>query len=377
MSTSASLFGMVASLSNAAGFPSVPFGGLRLWDTLVTWKDIDSGNCAFNWTVLDKQLAIAAANSKEVLYTFGKVPTWAGGGAGFNNPPTDIATGNYAFKTFVANLVLHSLTSTTAKIAAYELWNEPNLPMYWTGTPAQLLEMTRDAYAIIKLLDPTAIVIGPAGNGGSAMNSFILSYYTAAGANIPQDVFSYHAYIGDGQRNAMGLATLLQNIKYKMGTFGMSKMPIWFTEGSWGQTGAYTPPLTDAEQVAYMAVQYLLMWYNGVQRYYWYAWDNNSGWGPLWDAKAGVHPVGVAFGQLYTWLVGSICGTTLTENTSGTWTLPLTMSDGTAAQIVWNANVHSLATTAKHYMALDSNKVYPVTNGSVTVKPQPILLLQR
>lgn len=372
--TPKSLFGMLTSFQTPANLLQVPYSGIRFWDVGVTWADMAPSRGVFDWTTLDKLLTIAKAAGKEVLLTFGKVPEWAGGTAKNNYPPFDLSTGNTSFKTFVAEVVLHSILNAPMRIAAYELWNEPNLPMYWAGTPLQLLQMLTDAHDLIKLLDPNAIVVGPAGSGGSAVDTFILSYYTAAGKAVPQDVFNYHAYVEDDSRNAMGLQTLLQNILYKMSSGQIPKQPIWFTEGSWGENSDYEEPLTNDERVAYMAVQFILMWIAGVARYYWYSWDNPK-WGTMWDIETGVHPVGTAYGLLHDWLVGSVLNGQLAQNSSGTCSIPLTLANGDAAMIIWNPTaIHQYSTAFKSYRTLDNPNVNPVKAGVAYAQAKPILL---
>lgn len=373
----ASLFGMVVNQPAAPGhFPSVPFSWLRLWDTVATWADIHTFPQVFNWKALDAQLAAAAAAGKDVLYTIGNIPPWNKNSVA-DNVPLDLATGNLAFKTFVANLVLHSLNSSK-KIAAYEIWNEPDLRQYWTGLPQGLMTLARDAYAIIKALDPDAIVVGPAGSGGYGVKDFITQYYGCAQPGAaPQDVFAYHAYLGDGLRIPSHLPVLLNSIANTKATFGLSKQPTWFTEGGWGVAGSYSPPLTSDEQVAYLAQMYLQMWLAGVECFNWYAWDNAApagAWGTLWTAS-GINPAGVAYGVLSAWLTGSAVTSPATQNANGTWTAPLALVSGASAQIVWNPTaMHSLSTKALTYSTLDG-KDYPVKNGSVTVSAKPILLL--
>lgn len=377
------LFGMVVNdLQNMAHFPAVPFSGLRLWDTGVTWQDLETAPGVFNWSNLDAQLAVAAMKGKDVLLTFGKVPGFANAGAGYAVPPKDLAAGNLQWKIFVANVVIHSRQSPHVRISAYEVWNEPNLPQYWTGTPAQLLQMATDAYAIIKALDPGAIVVGPAGSGGLAVSDFIKQYYgllrsAATRGPIPQDVCNYHAYLGDGLRVPTNLPVILKSIAGVTASAGLSQ-PLWITEGSWGQASKYVPPLTADEQAAYLPQMYLELWAAGVARFYWYGWDNaapDGPWGELWTAAGGPTPAGVAYGVLCGWLTGALLTAPgYTTNSNGTATLPLALQSGVPAQIVWNPTaVHSLSTTAITYSTLDG-KTYPVKNGTVTVGPKPILL---
>ena len=46
-------------------------------------------------------------------------------------------------------------------IAAYEVWNEGNVPTFWTGTPAQLAQLTRIVWQTRQQVDPGATVVAP------------------------------------------------------------------------------------------------------------------------------------------------------------------------------------------------------------------------
>src|SRR5581483_6043357 len=92
--------------SGTTDYPTVPFGGLRLWDTGTTWLDLETSSNHFNWAPLDTWLG--QATNHDVLYTFGKVPLWLSTNGGFNSVPRDFNTGNNAWKQFVTNLVQHS-----------------------------------------------------------------------------------------------------------------------------------------------------------------------------------------------------------------------------------------------------------------------------
>lgn len=244
----------------------VPFSKLRLWDCGVSWAEIETSQNVFNWKVLDAIIALAQQNKLDLLYTFGNIPKWLG-------------TQNIylPFLNFVSALMAH----TGKAIEAFELWNEPNLAQYWTSTPANLGALLRGAYHEIKAANAAAIVVGPGGSGGLAVDTFMLQYFQANPPVIFQDVFNYHAYLGDGQRNANGMSAILNDIAVKKNSMNIPNQPTWFCEGSWGHDADYNPVLTPDEKAAYTSTQVLLMKLHGVARYYWYAMDSQRGWGCL------------------------------------------------------------------------------------------------
>jgi hypothetical protein len=160
-------------------------------------------------------------------------------------------------------------------------------------------------------------------------------------------------------------------MKLEMAKYGITA-PAWITEGGWG-TSTY---VSDANaQAAFLAQRYLLIWPRGAQRFYWYQWDNPN-WGTLWDATTGVHKAGIAYQQVYNWMVGASAAPCVKASDS-TWTCGLTRSNQYQAEAVWNT------TTAKtlvvppqftRYRDLSGN-TYPVAaGGTVTVGNLPILL---
>jgi hypothetical protein len=355
--------------------PTVPFGSLRLWDSKVSWREIETSQGNYDWSLLDQWLA--KAGDHDVLYTFGKTPQWAGGGTNYSNPPSDVDSGDARWKAFIAALVEHA----AGRIKYYEIWNEPNGSHFWSGTPAQLAAMGKDAYTIIHTLDPSAQVVGPSPSGGPFSSiSFLTSYYAAGGATA-QDIVSYHAYLHDNSPSPQGILAVVENLRALMTAHGIGDKPVWFTEGSWGSNtlnGAGAGILTNEQQSAYLAQQYIFLWSKDVDRYYWYSWDNNQGWGTLWDATNGIHPAGIAYGLLYSWLVGSShTDSPCAQRTEGTWICTLRLANGNPAEIVWNpvaSESFAADATFTSYQTLDNSAVNPIVNNTVRVGNKPILL---
>jgi len=142
-----SFFGQSISEIQASHFPTVPLGGVRLWDTNTTWAQIETSSGTYSWTELDAWLGAVSSHGKDSMYTFGRVPHWASmrpteacpyapASGGCAAPPADVDSGDNTWKTFVTALVRHSLSSPELHIAYYEMWNEPDLKRNWSGTMA-------------------------------------------------------------------------------------------------------------------------------------------------------------------------------------------------------------------------------------------------
>jgi len=76
----------------------------------------------------------------------------------------------------------------------FEVWNEPNLKAFWTGTQQEYFELYRRTAAAIKAVDPDLKVGGPA----TADNSWIQEFLDFCTTNsVPVDFVSTHHYPTD------------------------------------------------------------------------------------------------------------------------------------------------------------------------------------
>jgi hypothetical protein len=272
--------------------------------------------------------------------TFGRVPRWASSqpsqscayavsDPGCAAPTSDLNSGDNIWKEFVTAVVKYSLSSPELHIAYYEMWNEPDFSRNWTGTPAQLATMVKDAYSIVHTLDPKEKVVGPTPSTANQYGVHFLPDYYAAGAANSQDIVGIHAYLNNGSSfatNPSGITISISQLQKLLSTYGISSKPICFTEGSW--SGSDSSSLSDSQRAAYLAQEYMLMWSTGaVSRYYWYAWDSDLG--TLWTPSGGMTQAGITYNQLADWLIGSTPASNLcSEDSSATWTCSLTLSTG-------------------------------------------------
>ena len=76
----------------------------------------------------------------------------------------------------------------------FEIWNEPNLRQFWTGTRAEYFELYRHSVKAIRRVDPELVVGGPA----SARNEWIPEFLEfCEREGLPVDFVSTHHYPTD------------------------------------------------------------------------------------------------------------------------------------------------------------------------------------
>jgi hypothetical protein len=121
----------------------------------IGWRDVELTKGKFDWSVADKVIdKVMDYRELRLILRVDHQPNWARAGCSMQGPPENLQ--DYAdFLTALA-------TRYKGKIAAYQIWNEPNLAREWCDEapdPARYAEMLRVAYQAIKQADPRALVI--------------------------------------------------------------------------------------------------------------------------------------------------------------------------------------------------------------------------
>lgn len=349
--------------------PQLAFGTTRSWDAYpgLDWSDANPAPGQYNFAPLDSFIASNQARGAEMIYTFGRTPQWAStkpNAPGTYGPgqcaPPDLA----AWDEYVAAVV----TRAAGRIQYWELWNEPNDFAFYCGDVATMVTLARHATQIIKSMDPTAKVLSPAvtGSDGPAW----LAAFLSDGGSSAVDIIAFHGY---GTANPEDLNQIVSSYRAVMSVEADFSMPLWDTEGSWGQS----PIGDDAHRAAFVAKYFVLQWSQGVERVVWYAYDNSDCWGRLMGSTSGLNAAGVAYGEVYKWIVGATLTQPCRVIGNGTWVCSLTRPGGYRAEIVWNS-VHSIDRYAAPTAMVDyrdlAGNLNPINNGVVPVGDSPILM---
>jgi hypothetical protein len=125
------------------------------------WSLAEPSEGDYKWQGLDELLANAQSEGLKVVLRVDSAPDWARSGPA-GAPPDDMED----FGDFMFALASHC----AGEVAGYVIWNEPNLPINWGGSPrpGQYVQMLQAAYPRIKAADPDAAVVtsGMATTGG-------------------------------------------------------------------------------------------------------------------------------------------------------------------------------------------------------------------
>jgi xylan 1,4-beta-xylosidase len=187
------------------------------WGSTNAYTEDASGNPVYNWTTVDHIFDTYLARGVRPYAQVGFMPqalslrpepyqhAWR---PGF---PYDLISGGWAYppKDYSrwAELVYQWAKHCVERYGRgeveqwyWEVWNEPNGPAYWKGTPEEFYKLHDYAVEAIRRALPTARVGGPdvAGSGGAFMEGFL--DHVVSGTNFvtgetgtPTDFLSFHA----------------------------------------------------------------------------------------------------------------------------------------------------------------------------------------
>jgi xylan 1,4-beta-xylosidase len=111
----------------------------------------------------------------------------------------------------------------------FEVWNEPNLEVFWTGTRAEYLQLYRVAAEAVKGVSPRLLVGGPSTAAGEWIEA--LTGFCAA-EGVPLDFVSSHTY-----------GNLPLDPRPSLARHGVPGIPVWWTE--WGVGSTHFGPIHD------------------------------------------------------------------------------------------------------------------------------------
>ncbi len=380
--TSSAFFGThVFNPASSASWPGTAARGavasVRLWDTGTSWSELEPAPDVWSWQALDAAVDQAQAHGFAPLLVLGQTPTWASSdprAPGVLEPggsvvPRDMAT----WRTYVSTVAQRY----AGRIAAYEIWNEPNfVGDYFHGTEADLADLSSQAYDAVKAADPAALVLSPAmatrtkGQLGWAFRYFDLP----AARKI--DVVSLHLYPLATQLPEDAVAQLA-TIANSLAGRGLRK-PVWNTEVNYGVVGGSASGVPVAEPLgsAFVARTLLMDRAAGVDRVFWYGWAASRLVGiTVADVDGAQTPAAVAWTQVSHWLTRStLVG--CNEN-AGLHACTLRPDAGGWAQVVWQTDgesgLRAPGDTAGS-MTLDGSVVTRSGGDRISVTSSPVLV---
>ncbi|MEO6713942.1 MAG: glycosyl hydrolase, partial [Mycobacteriales bacterium] len=313
----------------------------------------------------------------------GSTPRWASKrpneagnyGPGTAAEPKDIRT----WRAYVRKLAIRY----KGKVNKWELYNEPNVKLFFSGQPKDMVTMAREAWVQLKTIDAGNTVISPGVAIRTDNSPKWLDTYLALGGGKYANVIAVHLYVRARQKpeDTIGYLAIVRAI---MKARGVSRMPLWNTESGYGR--ATSDPRTNeiytgSTAMGYVARTYILMAAGNVARSYWYGWDMRGFTGLYLtnEDQQTANVAGKAYGVTYRWLVGariSGCTKAATGPLAGGYSCSL--ARGTAqVRILWHPTTNRRIRIPAGYRSLqrlDGSKVAVRAGSFLNIGPLPVYL---
>jgi len=356
-------------------WPVPPVPQWRLWDANVTWADLQPARGQWRFEKLDGYVSLAEQHGTGLLLTLGGSPTWASARPqlksnyypGFSAEPANIED----WRAYVRTVV----TRYKGRIRAYEIWNEPNLTEYWSGSMEQMLALTREASQIVRNVDPGALVVSPSAT--AAYGVPWLAEFLKSGGGQYVDVIAFHFYVDPHTLPPEEMLPIIQRVRQVLADNGLADKPVWNTETGW-----LPPAKLDSDELAagFLARAFILSWAAGVQRFYWYAWDNQyTAIITYKEDSRSITPAGSAYGVTEQWLVGAKMAS-CTSTADHTWTCELRRS-GKKEWVVWNTEGNRKFEVPRAWKVAKAKRLlqspHPLKAVSVDIGPVPMMFANR
>jgi len=247
----------------------------------VAWHTIEHGPGDMDWAALDQAVDGAHQAGFKLLLSVTHAPDWTRAAERDSGPPVDYAQ----FRRFMEQLAARY----RAKVAAYELWNEPNLAREWSGDaldPARFVALVAEGAQGVRAGDPNALVISGApavtgiNDGQVAIDDrvFLQGMYEAGVdqwidgigahpygfANPPHESWrdESHRAPSHNEHPSFFFRDTLEDYHAIAAQHGDAERPIWATEFGWPSFDGlgddlpnhmpYAAHVSEQEQAAYI-----------------------------------------------------------------------------------------------------------------------------
>lgn len=281
---------------------------LRLWDARVGWNYLQPRRDLWNFEHLDSIVDESQIKGIEILLPLGLTPAWAASepyrksayGLGNSSPPARLADWE--------NYVKKVATRYKDRIRAYEIWNEPNRELFYSGSIDSLFRLTCSASRIIHEIDPTAIIVSPAAT--DQKNGIVwLGKFLDTPVNKCINVIGFHFYTL-AHEPPETIIPLIQDLHKLLTKKNLVNLPVWNTEFGWYIENSRIVNKIKYKKLKpelgrdYLIRSFLVQAAFGIERSFQYAW-NNTRMGVIEPDTGEAKPTATAFSTTRKWLIGS------------------------------------------------------------------------
>ena len=332
-------FGMHIHRADAGtAWPNVRFGAWRLWDANVAWPNLEPRRGQWDFSRLDRYVALGERFGIDILLPLGLSPTWA---SARPNEKSSYQPGNAAEPAEMDNWIRYIRTVAQrykGRVRNFDIWNEVNEVGFFSGTMTKMVELTCAAQQVLREVSGENKVVSPSMIGAGSEPAKLEEFLRLGGKSCI-DVVGYHFYVP--HREPEEIVELVRRVQQAMVRQGAGGLPLWNTESGWWLANSDGSPEAGADTrwrrvamidgPAVVARTLILGRAAGIERFYWYAWDNRV-LGLIEPSTGTPKPAAIAFATLIRWMSGlkPQC-----SSTNGQWVCRLAAESGRMSRIAW------------------------------------------
>ncbi len=191
----------------------------------VVWSDVHTGFHKYDFSRYDRLMNLLAEHEVKplVLLHYNKERLDASGKEVWSDPPE-------SFDEY-ADYVHATVSRYKTTVHHWEIWNEPNHPVYWSKPKDQLktyVNLLRKAYRAAKSADPSCLVL----NGGitEPVVEDVENLYTSGGG-LFFDILAIHTFLNPWENDhQQKFEAIVEGVRNVMLKHGDEQKRIWITE---------------------------------------------------------------------------------------------------------------------------------------------------
>ncbi|MCG3205908.1 MAG: hypothetical protein KCHDKBKB_02632 [Elusimicrobia bacterium] len=190
----------------------------------IVWSDIHRGLYQYDFSHYDYLISELSQAGFDllILLHYNKVREGSSGEMLWNHPPDSISE--------FARYVETTVRRYKSVVHHWEIWNEPNHPVYWAAPPDELrtfCHLLRASYIAAKNADPACVVL----NGGltEPLLKSVEQLYQHGGKDI-FDILSIHTFLPPVADSEGHFDQLIKSVRKTMVLHNDAEKKIWITE---------------------------------------------------------------------------------------------------------------------------------------------------
>jgi len=199
------------------------------------WNDIEKTPGNFDFSAMDQFTQTALQHNKKIIAVLGFDAGWI-----HNDNKTHEYIPPEYYDAYI-NFVTQTVKRYKGQVAAFEIWNEPNLKAkrFWKGSDEEFINLFSKTVKAIKAMAPDVVVTTP---GLFRGDDKYLQKMFEAGAMADVDVVSFHPYTV----RLSGYLKQIERIQDEAKKYGF-KGDFWISEMGYPTGGLYPTRVSEKE----------------------------------------------------------------------------------------------------------------------------------